>query len=100
MDERRINPLTEPESIEAAAEAVVKPAAKPRTRTKKVKTPARMEAQWAVCDGTMKQLALFNFNDRAGADKKLAEVEKRSTGTFFLQLVKETVVLQACAAAP
>jgi hypothetical protein len=98
MVERRIGTRTVNEqtaATEAPAEAM-KPAIK-RTRTKK--PPQRFEVHWAVCDGTMKQLALFNFKDRAGADKKLAEFEKRKTGTYFLQLVQETIVLQACAAA-
>jgi hypothetical protein len=48
-----------------------------------------MFARWAVCDGGMKRIAVFEYKDRAGADAKLAELRERKTGTFFVQLVKD-----------
>lgn len=72
----------------AAAKAPKAPA-KPRVRKKSVKTPPRMFAKWAVCDGGLKRVAVFEYRDRAGADARLAEFRERKTGTYFLQLVKD-----------
>lgn len=63
--------------------------AKPRVRKKAVKVPPRMFARWAVCDGGLKRVAVFEYKDRAGADAKLAQMQDRKTGTFVLQLVKD-----------
>lgn len=73
----------------AAKPAGPKPAAKPRARKKTVKVPPRMVARWAVCDGALKRIAVFEYRDRIGADAKLAEMRERKTGTFVLQLVKD-----------
>lgn len=62
---------------------------KPRARKKAIKIPPRMVARWAVCDGGLKRVAVFEYRDRAGADAKLAEMHERKPGTFFLQLVKD-----------
>jgi hypothetical protein len=63
--------------------------AKPRVRKKAVKAAPRMVARWAVCDGGMKRVAVFEYRDRVGADARLAEYRERKTGTYFLQLVKD-----------
>src|SRR5262245_29068011 len=73
----------------AAKPAKGKTPAKPRGRKKKVKVPTRMFARWAICDNGMKRVAVFEYKDRAGADAKLAEMEERKPGAFFLQLVKD-----------
>jgi hypothetical protein len=72
----------------AAAKAPKAPA-KPRVRKKTVKAPPRMFAKWAVCDGGLKRVAVFEYRDRAGADARLAEFRERKTGTYILQLVKD-----------
>ena len=74
----------------AAKAAGVKAPAKPRAvRKKAVKAPPRMVARWAVCDGGLKRVAVFEYKDRAGADAKLSEIRERKSGTFVLQLVKD-----------
>ena len=73
----------------AAKPAKEKSPPKPRVRQKKVKVPPRMFARWAICDNGLKRVALFEYKDRAGADAKLAQMEERKPGAFFLQLVKE-----------
>ena len=75
-----------------AKPAKAKTAAKPRVRKKATKVPARMFARWAVCDNGMKRIAIFEYKDRAGADAKLADMQERKSGTFFLQLIKEAYV--------
>ena len=74
-----------------AAKATKEPKApaKPRVRKKSVKVPPRMVARWAVCDGGLKRVALFEYRDRAGADARLAEYRERKTGSYCLQLVKD-----------
>lgn len=70
--------------IKAAAPKVRKP--------RKPKTPPRMRARWGVFDGSMKQVAIFDYSDRAGADEKLAGLLERKKGSYFLQIVKEVIV--------
>ena len=66
-----------------------RPAA-PRVRKPRAKkAPPRMRARWAVFDGGMKQVAIFDYNQRAAADEKLADLLGRQKGSYFLQIVKE-----------
>ena len=69
--------------------AGVKPPAKPRARKKTIKEPGRRVARWALFDNGNKRVAAFEYNDREGADAKLAAMQERKNGTFFLQLVKD-----------
>jgi len=65
----------------AAAPGVKKP--------RKAKARARICARWGIFDGGMKQVAIFDFNQRAAADDKLADLRSRNKGVHFLQIVKE-----------
>jgi hypothetical protein len=76
----------------ARAKAPPKPRA-PRKRA--VKVPPRMFARWAVCDLALKQVAVFDYRDRAAADEKLAEMLGRKPGGYVLQIVKEAVAVAA-----
>jgi hypothetical protein len=69
----------------AKAKAPAKKASKPR----KAKAAPRMRARWGVFDSSMKQVAIFDYNQRAAADAKAAELAAKKNGTFFLQIVKE-----------
>lgn len=69
--------------------AAPKGPAKPRVRKKTVKTPPRTVARWAVCDGGLKRVAVFEYRDRVGADARLAELQERKPGGYVLQLVKD-----------
>lgn len=60
---------------------------KPRAK----KAPPRMCARWGVFDGSMKQVAVFDYNQRAAADEKLADLQAKKKGSHFLQLVKEAM---------
>lgn len=63
------------------------PAAKVRKpRKKKV---VRLCARWGVYDAGMKQLAVFDYNQRAQADQKVRDLTAKKTGYFFLQIIKE-----------
>src|SRR5262249_55539065 len=59
---------------EAAVAAEAAPARKPRAARakaprKKAKAP-RLRARWGVFDGGMKQVAIFDYNQRAAAEEK------------------------------
>ena len=61
---------------------------KPR-KPRKLKVPPRLRARWGVFDGTMKQVAIFDYRDRSGADEKLAALLEKKKGGYFLQIVKD-----------
>jgi hypothetical protein len=87
------------EAIDSDALPVAAPSKKPRKvkvpavpKVKKArakKAPPRMRARWGVFDGGMKQLAIFDYNQRAAADEKLADLLAKKKGSCFLQIVKE-----------
>ena len=88
----------EPEAVvpdPASAVAAPKRAAKrkagatPRAKKpRKVKAPPRMRACWGVFDGSMKEVAIFDFNQRAAAEEKLTALLGKQKGVYFLQIVK------------
>ncbi len=73
-----------PAPMAAPAKASPKPK-KPRTK----KAPPRMRARWGVFDAGMKQVAVFDYNQRDVAEEKLAQLRGRNKGLYFLQIVKE-----------
>jgi hypothetical protein len=76
----------------AAPEAPVskrKASATPKVRKpRKPKAPPRTRALWCVYDGGMKEIALFDYNQRAAAEVKLAALQDKHKGPYFLQIVK------------
>jgi hypothetical protein len=77
---------TAPVKKRAKAKAGAAPKAKkPRAK----KAPPRLRARWGVFDATMKQVAIFDYNQRAAADEKLADLLVRKKSIHFLQIVKE-----------
>jgi hypothetical protein len=73
------------------AEKTAKPKApaKPRARKKAAKVPPRMFARWAVCDGGLKRLAVFEYRDLTAAETKLADLREQKKGPFCLLLIKD-----------
>ena len=69
-------------------------------RVAKKKEPARMRARWGVFDGGMKQVAVFDYNERGAADQKLADLNAKKAGGYFLQMVKEPMPTPPPVAAP
>ena len=61
----------------------------PAAKARKPKAAPRMRARWGVFDASMKQVAIFDYNQRVAADEKAAELAAKKNGTFFLQMVKE-----------
>ena len=73
-------------------------APKPR-KTRAKKLPPRLCARWGVFDAAMKQVAIFDYNQRAAADDKLADLVAKKKGSYFLQVVKEPMPEPPAAAA-
>ncbi len=85
-------PAADAEAAEAAPKkkAKAKRPAVPRVKKPRAKkAPPRMRARWGVFDGAMKQVAVFDYNQRVAADEKLADLLGRQKGPYFLQIVKE-----------
>ncbi len=83
------------EAPPAKAKAKTKAAPKAR-KPRKTKAAPRMRARWGVFDASMKQVAVFDYKDRAAADAKVLDLlATKKTGTFFLQLVKEPMPEEA-----
>ena len=76
------------------------PAAPKVKKTRAKKAPPRLRARWGVFDSGMKQVAIFDYNQRAAADEKLADLLARKKGIHFLQIVKEPMPEPAPAEAP
>jgi len=92
-----------PTALAPAVKAKAKTAAAPRAKKpRKVKVPPRLRARWGIFDGTMNQVAVFDYNRRTDADEKLADLLATKKGIHFLQIVKdlmpEVVPAEAAAA--
>jgi len=84
-----------------APRAKAKAPAVPRVRKARAKkAPPRMRARWGVFDTAMKQVAVFDYNQRGAADEKLADLLAKKKGTYFLQIVKEPMPEPAEEAVP
>jgi hypothetical protein len=91
MDLRRQAELAEqrgPAAPEAAPDTTRGAAAR-RPRGKR--GPARVCARWGVFDASMKQVAVFDYNQRPAAEQKAASLSAARGGTYVVQLVKETM---------
>src|SRR5687767_11560431 len=86
-EEEESAPAKPKKARKAKAPAVPK-VRKPRAK----KAPARMCARWGVFDNSMKQVAIFDYNQRAAADEKLADLLVKKKGVHFMQIVKEPMV--------
>ncbi len=76
------------------------PAAPKLKKARANKAPLRMRARWGVFDAGMKQVAIFDYNQRAAADVKLADLLARKKGIHFMQIVKEPMPEPAPVEAP
>jgi len=82
IEEAISSPDGEQASRSLATSARVK---KPRAK----KAPPRLYARWGVFNGSMKQVAIFDYSQRAAAAAKLADLLAKNKGSHFLQIVKE-----------
>jgi len=58
-----------------------------------------MCARWGVFDASMKQVAIFDYNQKVAADEKLADLLATKKSAHFLQIVKEPMLAPASAEA-
>jgi hypothetical protein len=72
-----------------AAEKKTKKAPAPKRKPRAKKAPPRLRARWGLFDMGMKQVAIFDYNQRAAADEKLANLLAKKKGSHFMQMVKE-----------
>jgi hypothetical protein len=97
---RAANPDGTPAVAPAKKKAKAQGAA-PKVKTARAKkAPPRMRARWGVFDAGMKQVAVFDYNQRAAADAKLADLLARKKSPHFLQIVKEPMTGPAAGEAP
>jgi hypothetical protein len=76
-----------------------KASATPRVKKPRAKKlPPRLRARWGVFDSGMKQVAIFDYNQRDAAEEKRADLDARKKGPHFLQIVKEPMPEPALAA--
>ena len=79
-------------AVVAKPKAKGKAAAAPKPkRPRKAKVPPRLRARWGLFDAGMKQVAIFDYNQRAAADEKLAALLAKKEGSHFLQIVKDAM---------
>lgn len=79
-----------PAAQETTAAPKKKKAAAPKVKKpRKKKEPPRMCARWGVFDAGMRQVAVFDYNQRAEADQKVEDLKAKKNAVYFLQIVKE-----------
>jgi hypothetical protein len=81
------------ERQEADPEAPVKAKKAPvkRKSRAKVAKEVRLKAFWGVFNQSMRRISLFEYSQRADADKKAAELSESQKNPHFVQLVKEVI---------
>ncbi len=65
------------------------PAAPKKRKPRAKKAAPRMRARWGIFDNSAKQVAIFDYPERAAADEKLAALLANKKGLYYLQMVKE-----------
>ena len=63
-------------------------ATKPR-KSAKTKVPVRMRVRWAVVNDALKQVAVFDYAQKAEADQRAADLIGKGKGHHFVHQVKE-----------
>jgi hypothetical protein len=86
---REENDAAERDGAEPKA-AVKKAPAKRKSRAKVVKE-VRLKAFWGVFNQSLRRIALFEYSQRAEADKKAADLSESQKSPHFVQLVKEVI---------
>jgi hypothetical protein len=90
-------PAVAPPAKKAKAKA---PAAAKGKKSRAKKEPPRLRARWGVFDSAMKQVAIFDYNQRAAAEDKLADLLAKKKSLHFIQIVKEPMPEPTPADAP
>lgn len=86
--EKPEKPAKAKKAAKAADGTVKKPVRKSRAKTAK---EVRLKAFWGVFNQSMKRIALFEYSQRADADKKAGELSTSQKTPHFVQPVKEPI---------
>src|SRR5262249_8852873 len=91
-----------PDTSPAAPPAgtMAKKASAPRKKPRAKKGPLRLRVRWGIFDASARQVAIFDYNQRAAADEKLGELVAKNKGLYYLQMVKEPMPEPAPVGAP
>jgi hypothetical protein len=81
----------EVERAAAVAGAPPKKAPAKRKSRAKVAKEVRLKAFWGVFNQSLRRISLFEYSQRAEADKKAAELTESQKTPHFVQLVKEVI---------
>ena len=81
----------EAEQREAMPKAAVKKAPAKRKSRAKVAKEVRLKAFWGVFNQSLRRISLFEYSQRAEADKKASELTESQKSPHFVQLVKEVI---------
>jgi len=82
------------ERIEAAGKAEGKPPVekKPKRKSRaKAAKEVRLKAFWGVFNQSLRRISLFEYSQRAQADKKAQDLTESQKSPHFVQLVKEVI---------
>jgi hypothetical protein len=95
MAKRVVNRKEEmiPEGAEPAPSVTkAKPKKAPAKSKAKAAADARIKLYWGVFSQNLKRVAVFEFDQKAEADKRAEELSKGGKQPHFVQKVKEQVV--------
>lgn len=76
---------------EGTPKAAVKKAPAKRKSRAKVAKEVRLKAFWGVFNQSLRRVSLFEYSQRAEADKKAAELTESQKTPHFVQVVKEVI---------
>jgi len=81
----------EAERSGATPKAVVKKAPAKRKSRAKVAKEVHLKAFWGVFNQSLRRISLFEYSQRAEANKKASELTESQKSPHFVQLVKEVI---------
>jgi hypothetical protein len=79
------------ERSEATEKAPAKKAPAKRKSRPKVAKEVRLKAFWGVFNQSLRRISVFEYSERAQAQKKAAELSESQKSPHFVQLVKEVI---------
>jgi hypothetical protein len=69
----------------------VETATVPKTTRRRVKAETRTRVYWAVFNPDLKRVAVFEFDQKAEAEKRASKLTQSSGGPHFIQKIKAVV---------
>jgi hypothetical protein len=75
----------------AATKTAAKKAPVKRKSRAKVAKEVRLKAFWGVFNQSLRRIALFEYSQRAEADKKASDLTESQKTPHFVQIVKEVI---------